>query len=220
LIDVPIVEVPIVQHPGPEGRRPHLRRMRDGWRHLRLILLHAPDRVLLRPGFVSFLLGALLFLPQIGGRIEIGPIAMDIHLMILGALLMFIGAEMVGAAILCATIAGQPVAPAGRLSRRLGRHFSLDAMLPVAALLFVLGLFADLAVVLISARQGWTGLAQPRLALVGTTGIGLSIQLLVLSFVHSVIDQHRLVPPTESPATENVHVDANVDANVNEPTRA
>lgn len=194
LVDVPVIEVPIVQRPGPPGRRPHLRRLRDGWRHLRLILLHAPDRVLLRPGVVASAAGALLFLPQVAGRVEVGPVVMDIHLMILGALLLFIGAEMIGAAILCATIAGEPVAPASRVSRRLGQYFTLDRMLGIAGGLFLAGLLADVAVVVISGMQGWQGLAQPRLALIGTTAIGLSIQLLVLSFVHSVIGQYPRPP--------------------------
>lgn len=194
LVDVPVIEVPIVQRPGPPGRRPHLRRLRDGWRHLRLILLHAPDRVLLRPGFVALFLGALLFVPQVFGRVEIGPLVMDIHLMILGALLLFIGVEMIGAAIVCATIAGEPVAPASRTSRRLGQHFSLDSMLGIAGLLLLLGVAADVAVVVISGLQGWQGLTAPRLALLGTTGIGLSIQLLVLSFVHSVVGQYPRAP--------------------------
>lgn len=191
LLEVPIVEVPIRQRAAPTGRRPHLRRLRDGWRHLKLILLFAPDRVLLRPGVIVWVAGALMFFPQVKGRFVLGPILMDIHLMILGALLLMVGVEMIGAAILCATIAGPPVARAGRLSRRLGRHFGLDTMGPIAGLIFLAGLVADLAVVAISASQGWQGITESRLALVGTTSIAIAIQILVLSFVHSVIDQHH-----------------------------
>ncbi len=191
LLRIPIHEVPITQEAAPAGRTPHLRRFRDGWRHLRFILLHAPDRVLLRPGVTLFVAGALLFLPQLGGRLELGPLVMDLHLMILGALFLFIGTEMLGSAIVCATIAGEPVAPAGRISRRLGRAFTLDKLLPWVALLFSAGFLADLAVVLISARQGWQGITEPRLALAGTAGMGLAVQLFVLSFVHSVVDSHR-----------------------------
>lgn len=191
LLGIPIVEVPITQHRSLEGRRPHLRRFRDGWRHLKFILLHAPDRVLLRPGFLSLFLGALLFFPQLGGRFEIGPIALDIHLMILGALFLIIGVEMIGCAVLSATIAGEPVAPAGRLSRRMGIHFTLDRALPVACVLFTFGFVGDLAIVYLSARQGFTGIAEPRLALLGTVGMGLAVQIAVLAFVHSVIVQHH-----------------------------
>ncbi len=194
LLGVRVEEVPITQHPGPAGRRPHLRRFRDGWRHLKFILLHAPDRVLLRPGLAALLLGAVLFLPQVAGRFELGWFVLDIHLMILGVLFLLIGVEMVGSAILCATIAGEPAAPMSRLSRRLGRHFDLDRILPFAALLFLIGLGCDLAVVVRSAEHGWRGILEPRLALIGTSAMGLSVQLVVLSFVHSVIGQHRSAP--------------------------
>jgi hypothetical protein len=195
LLELPIVEVPITQHPAPVGRTPHLRRFRDGWRHLKFILLHAPDRVLLRPGIASLAIGLFFFLPQIGGRFQVGPIALDIHLMILGVLMMFIGFEMIGSAIVCATIAGEPVAPPGRLSRRLGRIFTLDKTLPVALLLFLVGLLGDAMVVRISAESGFRFVLEPRLALVGTAGMGLAVQLAVLSFVHSVVESQKSEPP-------------------------
>ena len=190
-----IVEVPITQRVGPHGRRPHLRRFRDGWRHLKYILLHAPDRVLLRPGIVLTAIGLALFVPQIGGRFELGPIAMDIHLMILGALLLFMGTEMVAAAALCAGLSDSTL-PAARASRLWAARFTLDRVIPWTGLLFGLGFGADAAVVVISAEQGWQGLTEPRLALVGTTGMGLAVQLTVLSFVHSVVRQRHRGPMT------------------------
>ena len=190
LHSVPLKEVPITQRAGPRGRTPHLRRFRDGWRHLKYILLHAPDRVLLRPGLVVTAIGAMLFLPQIGGRFELGPIAIDIHLMILGALLLFIGTEMVAAAAVCAGLSESP-GPAARASRRYAEYFTLDRILPWGAAVFAMGFFADVAVVVTSGLQGWQGITVPRLALVGTTGMGLAVQLVVLSFVHSVVRQRR-----------------------------
>ena len=186
---VPIVEIPIVQRPGPAGRQSHLRRFRDGWRHLKHILFHAPDRVLLRPGLFITGLGVLFFAPQLNGRFEWGPVVMDIHLMILGALLMFIGTEMVGAAAVCAGL-GQSTSSGALISRRWAEYFVLDRVLPWASLLFALGLAADVAVVISSASNGWQGITVPRLALAGTTGMGLAVQIIVLSFLHSVIQHH------------------------------
>ncbi len=186
--DISIVEVPIYQRAPPPGRQPHLRRWRDGWRHLKTIVLHAPDRVLLRPGLSVLLLGALMFLPQIFGPLRVGPIHMDIHLMILGALLLFIGAEMLGSAMLCATLSG---GPRTTVSARMAESFTLEHVLPWAALLFVAGFAADLGVVVKSGINHWQGIMEPRLALVGTVGMGLAVQLTVLAFVHSVIVQNE-----------------------------
>lgn len=53
-----IHEVPIKLYPDKRNRPPHLRSFRDGWRHLRLLIAHAPDRLYLIPGFTLLLLGA------------------------------------------------------------------------------------------------------------------------------------------------------------------
>jgi len=190
LKDLPIVEVAIHQRGPPPGRQPHLRRWRDGWRHLKTIVLHAPDRVLLRPGLALLGLGAALFLPQLLGPFEWGPVRMDIHLMILGVLLLLIGVEMVGSAMICATLSGAgPTDGPGRSSLGLSRHFVLDRVLPWAGLLFLMGLSADLAVVVKSGLSQWQGIMEPRMALAGTAGMGIAVQLVVLSFVHTVIAQ-------------------------------
>lgn len=186
---VPIVEVPIRQRPPPEGRQPHLRRWRDGWRHLKTIVLHAPDRVLLRPGLVSLLVGLVLFAPQVFGPVALGPVRMDIHLMILGALLLLVGVEMVGSAVVCASLAG--ASGAGSRSWGLGRRFMIDRALPWAAVVFLGGVVADVAVVIKSGLNGWQGIMEPRLALLGTTAIAISVQIVVLSFVHTVVAQRR-----------------------------
>jgi hypothetical protein len=53
-----IVEVPVVLHPDGRSRRPHLRSWRDGWRHLRFLLLFSPRWLLLYPGLLLILTGS------------------------------------------------------------------------------------------------------------------------------------------------------------------
>lgn len=195
---VPIVEVPVHQRAGPEGRQPHLRRWRDGWRHLETIALHAPDQVLLRPGALLVAFGALLFLPQVLGPVRWGPLALDIHLMILGALLLLIGVEMVGGAVVCATLSGPTAHRGAARSARLGERFVLARVLPVAALLGLAGLGADVLVVVKSGLNGWQGIMEPRWALVGTTTIAIAVQLVVLSFVHTVVGRGPRARPDDA----------------------
>ena len=189
LANLPISEVPIRQRPPPPGRQPHLRRWRDGWRHLKTIVLHAPDRVLLQPGLLTLAIGLMLFVPQLFGPVHIGWLRMDIHRMILGALFTFLGVEMVGAAVVSASLADNVGHAASHRSSRLAARFMLDDVLPWAGLLFVVGLGADLAVVVKSGLNGWQDIMEPRLALAGTMGIGVAAQLVVLSFLHSVVAQ-------------------------------
>lgn len=64
-----ISEVPITLSPDGRTRPPHLRSWRDGWRHLKFLLLHSPNWLFLYPGFVFMVIGLI-----IGITIEIQPI--------------------------------------------------------------------------------------------------------------------------------------------------
>ena len=52
-----ITEVPIILHPDGRSRPPHLRSWSDGWRHLKYLLMHAPNWLFYVPGFFMFILG-------------------------------------------------------------------------------------------------------------------------------------------------------------------
>lgn len=60
LLKLKISEVPITQHPDDRDRAPHLRPMRDGWRHLRYLILLSPTWMFFLPAFVFFSLGLML----------------------------------------------------------------------------------------------------------------------------------------------------------------
>jgi glycosyltransferase involved in cell wall biosynthesis len=57
LANLSIAEVPTTLHPDGRGRAPHLRPWRDGWRHLRFMLLRSPQWLFLYPGLVLATLG-------------------------------------------------------------------------------------------------------------------------------------------------------------------
>lgn len=80
LRNVPIVEVPITMHKELRERPPHLRRWRDGWRHLRLFLRHAPAQTMTKPG---------LLLAAVG--LALAALNVNVHYTILGLTLTLIG---------------------------------------------------------------------------------------------------------------------------------
>jgi hypothetical protein len=63
LLDLPRTEVPITLHPDKRDRPPHLRPWRDGWRHLRYILILAPDKLFLWPALLIGLAAVGLAIP-------------------------------------------------------------------------------------------------------------------------------------------------------------
>ena len=75
-----ISEVPVVLYPDGRSRRPHLRSWRDGWRHLRFMLLFCPRWLFLVPGAALFLVGLLGSLWLVAGERRIGSVAFDLSL--------------------------------------------------------------------------------------------------------------------------------------------
>ena len=89
-----IVETPIKLYPDGRDRAPHLRSWRDGWRHLRFLLLHSPNWLFIYPGLLLSVLGAVFGAMLLKGPISIGGIVLDIHSLLYSATVFLIGLQM------------------------------------------------------------------------------------------------------------------------------
>ena len=133
-----ICEVPTTLKPDGRNRPPHLRSWRDGWRHLRFMLLLSPRWLFMYPGMVLTLLGlAGSFWVLPGTRVVTG-IGFDIH-----SLLYFSAASIVGLQMLCfgvlarCTGACSGLLPPSSLTRWILGRFRLELGLIVSMLLMV-----------------------------------------------------------------------------------
>jgi hypothetical protein len=95
LINQRIVEVPTVLWLDGRSRSSHLSTWSDGWRHLRFLLLCSPDWLFMIPGCSLFGLGFLLMLALASGPIQIGRVHFDLHYVILGSLMVLLGAQVI-----------------------------------------------------------------------------------------------------------------------------
>ncbi|WP_192243705.1 glycosyltransferase family 2 protein [Mesorhizobium silamurunense] len=86
-----IREVPIKLYPDKRGRPPHLRSFRDGWRHLRLIVAHAPNTMYLIPGVTLLVAGIAGLAILAAGPVRIGGWYFGIHFVALSAMATLIG---------------------------------------------------------------------------------------------------------------------------------
>jgi hypothetical protein len=86
-----VAEVPTTLSPDGRSRPPHLRSWRDGWRHLRFLLLFSPRWLFLYPGFVLFLLGAIGMVSLAPGPKTVGSITFDIHTLLYASAAMTVG---------------------------------------------------------------------------------------------------------------------------------
>jgi glycosyltransferase involved in cell wall biosynthesis len=90
-----VTEVPTILAPDGRSRPPHLRPWRDGWRHLRLLLLLSPRWLFLYPGFVLTLLGIGVMGLLISGPFKISQYYLDIHTMLFASMFIIIGLQTI-----------------------------------------------------------------------------------------------------------------------------
>ncbi len=89
-----MTEVPTTLSPDGRSRPPHLRSWRDGWRHLRFLLLFSPRWLFLIPGVVTFFVGILLSLWLIPGPQTVGRWTFDVDTLTYALGLVLIGAHI------------------------------------------------------------------------------------------------------------------------------
>src|SRR5262249_39240935 len=88
-------EIPITLWKDKRGRPPHLRSFRDGWRHLRFMLLYAPNWLFVLPGGLLMAIGLALVFWLLPGPRTIGhQVVLDIHTMIFGVIFTLLGVQI------------------------------------------------------------------------------------------------------------------------------
>jgi glycosyltransferase involved in cell wall biosynthesis len=88
---LPIDEIPITLHPDGRTRAPHLKSWRDGWRHLKFLLLFTPEWLFFNPGLLLFVVGLVGFGVLSSGPLTLGGITFDTNTMLLCAASMIMG---------------------------------------------------------------------------------------------------------------------------------
>jgi glycosyltransferase involved in cell wall biosynthesis len=99
-----IAEVPTVLSPAGRSRPPHLRSWRDGWRHLRFLLLMSPRWLMLYPGIALIVAGTAAELLILRGPIVIGGVGFDIHTMLYAAGATVLGVQLVLFSLVARTV--------------------------------------------------------------------------------------------------------------------
>ena len=146
-----ISEVPITLHKDGRSRPPHLRSWRDGWRHLRFMLLYSPRWLFLYPGLLLMIVGLGAGIWLFPGPRKIGNLVLDIHTLLYAVLAVLLGFQAVIFSIFTKIFAiSEGLLPADPRMDRVFRYVTLEAGLAIGVLLIMLGIAGS-----VSALEQW-----------------------------------------------------------------
>lgn len=188
-----IREVPTTLQPDGRSRPPHLRTWRDGWRHLRFLLIYAPKFLFLYPGLALALAGLVGVLGLVGGDVRIGGVELGVHTMIFAAMAVLMGSQLVGLSVMAqryGAIAG--MWPETGMMRRVRNWFSVERACILGGLMLTGGIAGAATATAIWASSGFGNLNPAELMrltipsmLLGCIGL----QTAVTAFFIGVLDQ-------------------------------
>jgi glycosyltransferase involved in cell wall biosynthesis len=138
---MPMCDVPTTLSPDKRDRPPHLRSWRDGWRHLRFLLLYSPRWLFLYPGLALMLAGVAVGLWLLPGPQKVGNVILDIHTLLYAAAAVLTGFQAVVFALFTKVFAiTEGLLPEDPRLTRAFQIFSLEKGLMAGALLVITGL--------------------------------------------------------------------------------
>jgi glycosyltransferase involved in cell wall biosynthesis len=183
-----IREFPIEYH--QRGGESKLSSFRDGWRHLRFMLVHSPNHLFILPGAVMAALGVLIELVVIL-RLGVFGRNWDIHAMIGGALLAIVGTQVVALGICAHAYGTYFMGEKDRWFDRMRARYRLEHGLLLGGGIMLTGLGVGTFIVVDWATNGFGALAEENLAVVCATLIIIGIQIFFSSFLLSILGLRR-----------------------------
>ncbi|MEP6953437.1 MAG: glycosyltransferase family 2 protein [Solirubrobacteraceae bacterium] len=183
-----IREFPIHYH--PRGGESKLSSFRDGWRHLRFLLVHSPTHLFMVPGLVLAVLGFLTAMTVIA-QVDIFGRTWDLHAMIAGALFMIIGTQVVALGLCAHAYGTYFMGEKDPWFDRMRRRFRLEHGLLFGGVLTLLGLVMAGVIVGIWIDRGLGALREERLAVMAATLLIIGIQIFFSSFLLSILGLRR-----------------------------
>jgi glycosyltransferase involved in cell wall biosynthesis len=180
-------EVPIIYH--PRGGESKLRSFRDGWRHLRFMLMYSPDHLFLIPGGILFVVGLVGLLALLPGPLTIGGHLISFHFMFVAALLVMLGFQVLLTGFYAKAYAyTHRFAPDDRMIQLFYRYFTLEKWILVGLAIFAVGLGFDIYILATWIGNGFKQLFEVRPAIVALILMVIGGQLVFSSFLLSILN--------------------------------
>jgi glycosyltransferase involved in cell wall biosynthesis len=195
MLQLKMTEIPITLHPDGRSRAPHLRSFRDGWRHLRFMLLHSPSYLYMWPGFFMFGLGMLTMIILLLQSINFGGRIADLHVMVFGSLLAILGLQTIALGIYARIYAvTHNFIPQGQFLNKMFKIFNLERGLLLGAFVFLLGFGLGIYIFIKWIQSHYGPFNELRFAMFSSTLMIFGTQIIFSSFFLSMLGIERKKP--------------------------
>ncbi|HTR72135.1 MAG TPA: glycosyltransferase family 2 protein, partial [Solirubrobacteraceae bacterium] len=183
-----IAEFPIEYH--PRGGESKLSSFRDGWRHLRFLLVHSPTHLFILPGAILSGIGLLLMIFVAAGFSFFGR-AWGLHTLIGGSLLTIVGTQILALGLCAHAYGTYFMGERDPWFDRMRARFRLEHGLMLGGLFMLAGLVMGIVVIVTWISNGFGQLSYEQLALFAATLLIVGIQIFFSSFLLSILGLRR-----------------------------
>jgi glycosyltransferase involved in cell wall biosynthesis len=183
-----IEQVSIEYH--PRGGESKLSSFRDGWRHLRFLLVHSPTHLFIVPGAVLGVLGVIVSVLVLA-QIEILGRQWDLHAMVGGVLLMIVGTQVLALGLCAHAYGTYFMGEKDPWFDRMRARYRLEHGLMAGGIVVLVGLVIGVVILVTWINRGFGELSDERAAILAAALIIIGIQVFFSSFLLSILGLRR-----------------------------
>ena len=189
ILGMMVCEVPTRLFPDGRDRPPHLRSFRDGWRHLRFLLIYSPTWLFFYPGLALLLIGSIVSVILFFGPVRLGFRLIDFHSFIVAGTIMLLAISMISFALITRVYAYNiGLLPAKPRLFLLFRYLNLEKGLGIGFVILIVGLILVIHAITLSSDFETIGFQKSiRLVFGGSLAIIIGGQAVLTSFVLSIL---------------------------------
>jgi glycosyltransferase involved in cell wall biosynthesis len=183
-----ISEFPIEYH--PRGGESKLSRFRDGWRHLRFLLVHSPTHLFIVPGAALLVLGIVIAGISLS-QVPIFGREWNLHTLIGGELLCVVGVQIIALGLCAHAYGTYFMGEKDPWFDRLRARYRLEHGLMLGGVIVLAGFFAGAVIVVTWINRGFGALSEERLAATSAALVIVGLQIFFSSFLLSILGLRR-----------------------------
>jgi glycosyltransferase involved in cell wall biosynthesis len=183
-----IAEFPIEYH--PRGGESKLSSFRDGWRHLRFLLVHSPNHLFIIPGAILAGLGTIIVV-FVGAGFDFFGRAWGVHALIGGSLLMIVGTQVLCLGLCAHAYGTYFMGEKDPWFDRMRSRFRLEHGLLLGGAFVLIGVVMGAVILATWISHGFGSLSDEHLAVIAATLMIVGIQIFFSSFLLSILGLRR-----------------------------